>query len=94
MVHLQDLPLVVKPSIYVMGLNIHHSVPTELQVVVSRPLHHPSLNQDQNRTAVNPLISRNIEGANLNIKAGQVTKPIARSVNVRKWLKLGTRQQA
>ena len=83
-----------KPSIYVMGLNIHHSVPTELQVVVSRPLHHLSLDQDHNRTAVSPLISRDINVANLNTEVGQVTARIAKSVSVRKWLKIDTRQQA
>ena len=83
-----------KQSIYVMGLNIHHLVPTEPQVVASHHHHHQRQNQDHNRTVVSPLILRDIKGASLNIEVGQVTARIAKSVSVRKWLKLGTRQQA
>ena len=94
MVHLQDLILVAKWSIYAWVQNIHHLVPTELQVVGHhhhrRHRHHDHLNQ----TAVNPLISRDIDVVNLNTKVGRVTARVAKSVSVRKWLKLGTRQQA
>ncbi len=83
-----------KRSIYVMDLNIHHLVPTELQVVASHPHPHLSLNQDHNRTVVSHLILRDINVVNLNIGVGQVTTLTAVGVSVLKWLKQDTRQQA
>ena len=94
MVQLQDLTLVAKLSIYAMDLNIHHLVPIELQVAVHP---HLLLQCEDHRlllTVVSLLISLDINVVNLNIEVGRVTAQIAKSVNVRRWQKLGTRQQA
>ena len=87
MVHLQDLILVAKLSIYVMVLNIHHLVLTELQVVEH---HHLLLlllllqYEDHRLTVVSPLISLDINVVNLNTEVGQVTERTAAGVSVHK----------
>ena len=95
MVHLQDLILVAKWSIYAMVQNIHHLVPTGLQVAVHLHHHlHLHLHLLLNQTAVSPLTSGDINVVNLNTEVGRVTAQTAKSVSVRKWLKIDTRQQA